>query len=181
MSFSLSDLNWDQLVQRLMRIARFDETVWEEIEYDESADMEAAAVVVIAAFLSAVGSAIAARGFIGTFILSLLSGVLISWLLWSAVTMFVGTRLFDAETDFREMARVLGYANAPMALGILNAIPCLGVLIGLIAMVLSLVIGFLATREALDLDTGKTIITIVIGWVIVLVVTMLISVGGFLL
>ncbi len=181
MSFSLSDLNWDQIVQRLMRIFRFDETVWEEIEHDELADMEAAAVVVIAAFLSAVGSGIASRGFIGVFILSLLTGVLISWLLWSFVTMFVGTRLFDAETDFREMARVLGYANAPMALGILSAIPCLGALIGLIAMVLSLVIGFLATREALDLPTGETIITIVIGWVIVFVVTMLIGMGGFLL
>lgn len=181
MSFSLEDLNWDQIMQRLMRIARFDETVWEEIEHDEGADMEAAAVVIIAAFLSALGSGIASRGFIGVFVLSLLSVVLISWLLWSAVTMFVGTRLFDAETDFREMARMLGYATAPAALGLLGAIPCLGAIIGLIASLLSLVIGFLAIREALDLETGETIITIVIGWVVVFIVTLLISMGGFLL
>lgn len=178
---SLSDVNWGQIMQRLMRIASFDQTVWEEIELDERADMEAAVVVVVAAFLSALGSGIASRGFIGAFVLTFLSVVLVSWLLWSFVTMFVGTRLFDAETDFREMARMLGYATAPAALGLLSAIPCLGALIGLIASLLSLIIGFLAIREALDLETGETIITIVIGWVVVFLVTMVIGVGGFLL
>ncbi|MEA3407655.1 MAG: YIP1 family protein [Chloroflexota bacterium] len=179
---SVSELNWNQIVQRLLRIAKFDQTVWPEIEHDERADVEAAVVVLVSSFLSALGSGIATRrGFIGPFILQFLSGILLSWLLWSFVTMFVGTRLFDAETNFREMARMLGYANAPAALGILSAIRCLGLLIGLITLALSLVIGFLATREALDLETGETLITIVIGWVIVFVVTLLFGMGGVLL
>ncbi|MFO7916831.1 MAG: YIP1 family protein [Anaerolineae bacterium] len=180
MSFSLEDLNWDQIMQRLMRIARFDETVWEEIEYDEEAETEAAAVVVVAALLAALGAAIASAS-VGVFILQFLSVILVSWLLWSAVTMLVGTQLFEAQTDFREMIRMLGYANAPRALGLLSPIPCLGALIGLIGALLSLVIGFLAIREALDLDTGKTIITILIGWVIVFIVSVFIGVGGLFL
>ena len=178
---SLSDLNANQIVERLMRIARFDETVWPEIEQDESADMEAAVVVLVSSFLAALGSGIAGRGFIGAFVIRFLTGTLLSWLLWSFLTMFIGTRLFDAETDFREMARMLGYANAPTALGLLSAIPCLGLIIGLIAWVLSLVIGFLAAREALDLETGETIITLVVGWIIVFIVTLLLGAGGFLL
>ena len=178
---SLSDLNWDQIVQRLMRIARFDESVWVEIEEDERADLEAAVVVLASSFLAALGSGITSPGFIGAFVVRFLTGTLLSWLLWSFLTMFIGTRLFEAETDFREMARMLGYANAPTALNILSVIPCLGILIGLIAWILSLVIGFLAIREALDLETGETIITIVVGWIIVFIVTLLFGVGGFAL
>lgn len=180
MSFSLEDLNWDQIMQRLMRIIQFDEDVWEEIEYDEEAETEAAAVVVIAALLSALGAAIA-RASVGVFILQLLSVIAVSWLLWSAVTMLVGTQLFDAQTDFREMIRMLGYANAPLALGILSPIPCLGAIIGLVGSLLALVLGFLALRQALALDTGKTIITIIIGWFIVFIVSVFIGIGGIFL
>ena len=170
-------LDWNKMVDRLMRIIKFDATVWAEIEHDENATAEAAVVVVAAAILSALGAGIRGGGVQG-FIVSLLVGTLLNWLLWSLVTMFIGTRLFGGESDFWEMARCLGYANAPAALGIFGAIPCLGALVGLVAWVLSLVLGFFATREALDLPTDKTIITIVIGWVVVLIIYLLL--GGMI-
>ena len=89
--------------------------------------------------------------------------------------MFVGTRLFGGQATFWEMARCLGYATAPSALGILGVIPCVGFLVGIVAWILSLVIGFYATREALDLPTDKTIITVIIGWVVVLVVNLILA------
>ena len=162
----------NQIIQRLVRIARFDMSVYEEIEHDENANVEAAVVVLVAAFLSALGAAVGGAGF-GGFVSRFLVGVLLNWLLWSYVTMFIGTRLFGGEASFWEMARTLGYANAPAALGILGAIACIGWLIGIAAWVLSLVIGFFAVREALDLPTDKAIITIVIGWVVMLVVNIL--------
>jgi hypothetical protein len=168
---------WEKISQRVIRMVKFDNTVYKDIEADEAANSEALAIVIVACLLSAVGSGVASleagAGF-GGFLRSFLGGAiirpLIGWLLWSWVTMFVGTRLYKADTNFWEMARCLGYANAPVALGILAVIPCLGWLVALAAWILSLVFGFLAAREALDLTTEKTIITIAIGWVVVFVI-----------
>ncbi|MFH1085755.1 MAG: Yip1 family protein [Chloroflexota bacterium] len=167
-----------QIIGRLMRIARFDHTGWAEIEKDEAANKEAAVVVVGAALLSFIGSLIASlisgTG-VGAAFIGLVLGVVLSWLAWSWITMFVGTKLFQADTNFWEMARCIGYANAPQALGLLAFIPCVGALVGIATLILSLVIAFFAIREALDLPTDKTILTIVIGWVIVFVISLVIS------
>jgi len=172
----------ERMIARIVRVVKLDATVYEEIEHDESANVEAAIIVGVASVLSALGSAIAVwvaggrfGAGIGSFFIRLILGVGLNWLLWSYVTMLVGTKLFGGEATFFEMARTLGYANAPMVLGILAAIPCLGPIVGIVAWVLSLVAGFFAVREALDLPTDKTIITIVIGWVIVLAVSMVLS------
>jgi hypothetical protein len=45
----------------------------------------------------------------------------------------------------------------------------------LIGAIWALVAGFIAVREALDLDTGKTLITVLIGWAIIFAITVLIG------
>jgi len=163
-----------KMIERIVRVVKLDHTVWGEIEADEAANTEAVAIVVVAYLLSALGSALAVWLYggsfgtgLGTFFLQLIVGVLLSWLLWAYVTMLVGTKLFGGQATFWEMGRTLGYASAPAAVGILAAIPCLGPIIGLVAGLLSLVLGFFAIREALDLPTDKSIFTILISWVIV--------------
>ncbi|MCD6520807.1 MAG: YIP1 family protein [Anaerolineae bacterium] len=167
-------VNLNQIIQRLIRVIKFDTTVYKEIEHDENATVEAAIVVVGAYLLSAIGSAIGARSFL-SFIVVLISGVLLNWLLWSLIIMFVGTRLFKGEATFWEVARTIGYANIPAALGILSLIPYVGILVNIVVLVLSLVMGFFAIREALDLPTDKTIITIIIGWVVIFVINLVLS------
>ena len=171
-----------KMMGRIVRVVKLDATVYEEIEHDESANVEAAIIVAVASLLTALGSAIGVwttggrfGAGIGSFFISLILGVALNWLLWSYVTMLVGTKLFGGEATFSEMARTLGYANAPRVLGILGAFTCLGAVIGIVAWVLSLIAGFFAVREALDLPTDKSIITIIIGWVIVLIVTVVLG------
>jgi hypothetical protein len=168
----------EKMFQRLLRMAKFDLTVYEEIENDENANVEALIIVVVSALLAALGSTIQAKASFGIFALHLVSNVLLRWLLWAYVAYFVGTRFFEGQTDFWEMARTLGYANAPMALGVLSIIPipCTGWLVGLATWVLSIIIGFIAIREALDLPTDKTIITVVISGVIVFVIQLLLNI-----
>lgn len=165
---------FDQIVQRITRLAKMDFTVFTELEQDQNANNEAMVVVGVTAFLAALGSLIAGGGILG-FLAQILSIFLFGWLLWSFVTMFVGTRLFAGEADFWEMARTLSYALIPLALGLLSFIPCLGAFIGLIGWLLSLVLGFLAIREALDLPTDKALLTILIGWVIVFVIQIILG------
>ena len=163
-----------RIIERIVRIIKLDTKVYPEIAHDERATTEAAIVVVVAALFAAIGNAVGAQS-IGRFFVSLITGVLISWLLWSYVTMFIGTRLFQGQATFWEMARTLGYANAPMILGILAVFGCVGGVIGIVAAVLSLIAGFFAVRETLELTTEKAIITILVGWVILIVVSLIVN------
>ncbi len=166
---------FNKIVQRFTSMARKDMTVFQGIRDDPEANTEAAIIVAVSAFLAALGAAVWSGSFVGTFLVRLIAGVLLNWLLWSYVTMLVATRLYGAETDFWPIARVLGYANAPMALAILGLIPCLGAFIASIAWILALLLAFFAVRESLRLTTEQTIITLAIGWVIVLLVSLVLS------
>lgn len=171
----------DKIVQRVLRIIKLDFTVFQEIEHDENANTEAAIIVAVASLLSAIGSGVSGGSF-WIFLVTLVFGVALNWLLWSYIAMLVGTRLFKGEATFWEVARTLGYANAPRVLGLLAVIPCVGAIAALVGAILALVAGFFAMREALDLTTERTLITILISWVIVVVVNivigLVIGVGG---
>lgn len=159
----------DQMVARLTRMARFDHSVYREIATDDDATLEAVLIVIVTAFLSAIGAGIAGRSFL-SFILTLFFRVPLAWLIWSASVYLIGTQLLGGQGTFMGMLRVLGYTTAPQILGILVVIPCLGWIAGLAAWVLSLVLAFFAIRETLELTTEKTILTILLGWVISLVI-----------
>ena len=171
------------MFDRVMRVIKLDKTVYAEVEADQTATSQAATVVAIVAVISAIGGGIGALvsygdqgfvGVIGAFLIALLSSF-IGWLVWSAVTYFVGTSLFGGEADLGEMLRVIGFAQAPQLLSFFSFIPCVGALISLAGALLSLYTGFLAIQEGLDLDTGKTIATIVLGWIAALVVNLIIG------
>ena len=73
------------------------------------------------------------------------------------------------------MMRVLGYANAPNLLGFFGFIPCVGWLIALIGWILSVIAGVIAVREAMEFDTTKAIITVVVSWVIQFILVLIIG------
>jgi hypothetical protein len=164
------------MVERITRVFRLDFTVFREVAEDQNAMTDAAIIVVVVTFLSALGSAVGAliggAGFGGVvvgFVAAWIFGILFNWILWSVVTYFIGTALFQGKTDVQEMMRVLGYANAPLLLGIFGIIPCLGWIASLAGWVLSLIAAVMAIREAMEFDTTKAIVTAVIGWIIVII------------
>lgn len=163
------------MIDRIVRAIRLDWTVFGEIARDRNALKEAAIIVAIVTFLSAVGTGIAARS-LGTFLGAWIAGILVGWIGWAIITFLVGTLLFKGETNVGEMLRVLGYANAPNLLGLLSFIPCIGWLFPLVGGLLALVAGVLAIREAMDFDTGNAIVTVIVGWLIVIAIQ-----GAFLL
>ena len=166
------------LVNRIIGVFKLDRQTFADIEHDQSALTEAAIVVAIVAFLSAIGTLFGAFvgdtgggsvlvSFIVTFILTF-----VNWVIWSAITYFVGTSLFGGEADLTEMMRVIGYAYAPQMLGI---IPCFGAIVGAIW---SLIASYFAIKEGLDLDDGKTIATVLIGWLVTIVIGFVLGILG---
>jgi hypothetical protein len=171
------------MFERVIRVFKLDRTVFAEVEHDETATTQAAIVVAIVAALSVVGTLLqllfnVVRGSspqLGATVLSVMVTFVvtfINWGVWSAVTYFVGTKLFNAEATLGEMLRVIGFAYAPRMLSI---IPCIG---GLVGAIWSLIASYFAVKEGLDLDDKGTIITIVIGWLVTIVIGIILGMLG---
>lgn len=167
----------ESMIQRMIRAARLDTTFYNEVEQDTSLNSEALTVVVIAAVASGIGaggSALIGGVGIGAAVVALAVGAImavVGYFIWAWLTQFIGTRLFGGVGDFGELRRTLGYAYAPNILGIFNVIPCVGAVITLVGSLWALVAGIIAVREALEFDTTKAVLTVIISWVIVFVIS----------
>ena len=167
------------LFERMMRAARLDVNLYEEVEADLSATSQAATVVAIVAVCQGIGSgltvAMAQDGGMGSAVTALVLGIVgafIGWVIWSYTTYWIGTSLFGGTATPGEMLRTLGFAQTPGVLGILGFIPCLGGIAGLVGGIWVLVAGVIAIRQALDFTTGKAIMTAIVGWILLMVVTL---------
>lgn len=167
------------MLDRMVRAARLDASLYEEVEADTTATSQALTVVVLASLASGIGAAIdaaggAAAGTVG----GLIGGVLIElvgWVVWSYVMFFTGTRLFGGVATYGELLRTLGFAYSPGVLLILRFIPGVGGLLVLAVGIWRLATGFVALRQALDLDTGKTLLTILVGFISYIVVAAIVA------
>jgi hypothetical protein len=161
------------MFKRMLGVLKLNVANFEEIEKDPNATLQAAIIVILSALLTGAGSGLLA-GFTGgnglTRFIGTVVWAFISWFIWAAATWFVGTRLFKGQADLGEMLRVIGYAYTPLFLSI---IPCIG---GLIGGIWALAAGFIAVRQGLDLDDMKTLLTVAIGFAIVVVGNLIIGV-----
>src|SRR5215207_7499793 len=156
------------LLERMMRAARLDSQLFEEVEHDLNATSQAATVVGIVALCGGLGNGIAMAmgGNTGIAIAAFIGGIVmafISWVAWAYVTYFVGTSLFKGQATPGELLRTIGFAQTPGALNILAFVPFLGGIVGFVAGIWALVAGIIALRQALDISTGQAIITAIIG------------------
>jgi hypothetical protein len=169
-----------KMFNRVTRAAMLDVNLYEEVEADTSLNQEALIVVILVSVLSGIGGflQVVFQGDIGAALLALVVGVIlgvVSYYIWAYVTYFVGTNLFGGTADAGELLRVLGYASGPRVLGVLGFIPCVGGLAGLVGAIWALVAGVIAVREALDFDTTKAVLTVIIGWVIVFAISLVVG------
>lgn len=154
------------LVERAIAAAKLDAGAFEEVEADTTATGQAAVVVVAAAIAQAIAAYDSGIGHM----IGALCGALIGWGIWSVLTYFIGVKLFNGTATIGEMARTLGFAQAPGVLYIVGIIPVLGWLATIVIAVWILIAGIIAIRQALDVSTGKAILTAVIGWVVMVVI-----------
>jgi len=164
------------IVDRMMRAAKLEVPLYEEVEADTTATSQALTVVVIVALATGIGQALAASfsnqgttGLIGGLISGIISALL-GWAVWSYVVYFVGTRVFGGTATYGELLRTLGFAQSPGVLHVLRFIPVVGGLVALVVFVWTLVTSFIGVRQALDLDNTKTVFTILLGLVALIVV-----------
>lgn len=173
-------MDFTAMINRVVRAAMLDVNLYEEVEANTSLTQEALMVVILVSIASGIGSFLVGviGGDIGAAVIGLIFGVVggvLGYYIWAYITYFVGANLFGGTADVGELLRTLGYASGPRVLGVLAFIPCLGPLAGLIGAIWALVAGVVAVRQALDFDTTKAILTVIIGWVIVLIISIVVG------
>jgi hypothetical protein len=152
--------------ERMIGAATLNVPTYEEVEHDTTATGQAAGVVALVAVAGAIGSI----GAGGAGVVGALISAFVGWLIWSAVTLVIGTKVFDGTADMGEMLRTLGFAQSVGVLRVLGIVPVLGWLVQLVAGIWMLVCGVVAVRQALDFTTGKAIGTVLLGWVCYVVI-----------
>lgn len=159
---------------RALRAARLDATLFEEVEDDPQATVQAAGVVVLAAV--AAGAGAGARG-LGELLLGTV-GALVSWYVWAYLAYWIGTRLLPEPTTratHGELLRTVGFASVPGVLRVLGVFAPLRGLVFLVAGLWMLTATVIAVRQALDYrSTWRAAGVSVIGWAIQVVLLMLI-------
>ena len=174
------------LMDRIIKAFTFKREVYAEVEHDTSFTGTAWTLVVVIAFLNSLGSYAVAESTTGWIVGSLVGTVVtvIGFAVGAWVIAWLGKAMFQAEVSFDEMVRTLGLAyvwNGVGVLGVLGAfvpfLACILAPLSCLAAIMGLASWFVATQEALDLDTGSTAITVIVGWV----VTFIISAGAGLI
>lgn len=161
------------MLDRIMGVLMLKAPVYKEIAEDKSATTTAAIIVVVMAVITGViGGVIYSMTGTGSaigFIVRTIVTALISWVIGGWVIAFVSKTFFGGKTDTGEMLRVFGFTQIFQIIGI---VPCLGTIV---ALVLSLIAAVIGIREASEFDTTKAILTAVVAFVVLIIVSFVIT------
>lgn len=155
------------MVGRMIGAATLDVATYEAVEHDTTATTQAGLIIVMAAVAQGIASPYS--GVIYGIISSL-----IGWFAMAGLVYFIGTRLFKGTATWGELLRTLGFAASPGFLYIFGIIPLLGTIVALVVSIWVLVCVVVAIRQALDVSTGKAILSGLLGMIAWNVITAII-------
>lgn len=168
------------LKDRMIRAAKLDVNLYEEVEADRDSMGQAMTVVILSSLAAGIGS-ISSGGvsgiFWGTF------AALAGWFIWAFLTYFIGTRILpepQTRADVGELLRTTGFSSSPGVLRVFGVVPVLGGLVFFVTAIWMLVAMVIAVRQALDYkSTGRAVGVCVLGWIVqVVVLLLLFSIAG---
>ncbi len=166
------------LTDRMLRAARLEPQLYEEVEADTTAMRDALTVVVLSSLAAGIGG--------GGGFSSVVMGTVVSiggWYVWAYLTYLIGTRILpepQTQADHGELLRTLGFANAPGVIRALGIIPGLRALSFVVAAFWMLAATVVAVRQALDYtSTLRAVGVCAIGWAIyIAVMTLLLGISS---
>lgn len=161
---------WDRVVAAVT----LKPEVYREVGADQSATGQAALVVVGAALISGLGTIFIGDFGIGGWIVGAIFAIIV-FAIWVGILWLIA-KLFDGQADYMSLFRGLGFAYAPVSLGI---IPILG---GFVGGIWALVAAIVGVREIEGFTTGKAAAVVLIPVAVLFVLGLLVAaVAGFAL
>ena len=152
---------------RIIRAAKLDINLYEEVEADKGATGQAMKVVIFSSIAAGIGT-ISTNG-LGGIVFGTIAA-LIGWYAWAYITYFIGTKLLpepQTEADHSELLRTIGFASSPGLIRVFGIIPGLTGIVFSVASMWMLAAMVIAVRQALDYSgTLRAIGVCIIGWII---------------
>ena len=154
-------------LNRMLRAAKLEVNLYEEVEADRGAMRQAMGVVILSSLANGLGT-IGRAGMLGILIGTI--SALIGWYIWAYLTYFIGTRFLpepQTRADHGELLRTIGFSSSPGLIRILAIFPPLEAIVLTVASIWMLVAMVIAVRQALDYrSTLRALAVCGIGWII---------------
>lgn len=169
------------LKDRIIRAAKLDVRLYEEVEADKEAMGQAMGVVVLSSLAAGIG--MLPEVGVGAIVLGAISALL-GWYIWAYITYFVGTKLLpqpQTKADPGELLRTIRFSSSPGIVRVFGVIPGVRGFIFLVASIWMLIAMVVAVKQALDYSSiGRAVGVCIIGWVIqsIIVVALLYLLPG---
>ena len=164
------------LKDRMIRAAKLDIHLYEEVEADRDSMGQAMTVVILSSLAAGIGT-ISSGGVSGIFWGTI--AALAGWFIWAFLTYFIGTRILpepQTRADVGELLRTTGFSSSPGVLRVFGVVPVLGGLIFIVTAIWMLVAMVIAVRQALDYkSTGRAVGVCMLGWIVQIVVILLLA------
>ena len=153
-------------LNRIYRAIKIDADLYEEVEKDKSATLQAGLVVVLSSLAAGVGAInLGASNFLLAPIMSL-----ISWYVWAYIIYFVGVKLFpekNTKTNHGELLRTIGFSSAPGIIRVFGVTPDLMTVTFIGSAFWMLACMVVGVRSALDYKSlGRAFGVVVVAWLI---------------
>ena len=151
---------------RVFRAIKIDIDLYEEVEADKTATVQAGIVVVLSSLAAGVGAI--HLGASNLLLAPLLS--LVSWYVWAYIIYIVGVKMFpdpQTKSNHGELLRTIGFSSAPVLIRVFGFTPELMSITFIGAGIWMLVAMVVAVRQALDYQsTWRAIGVVVIGFLV---------------
>jgi hypothetical protein len=156
-------------LNRMTGAALLNPAIYEEVEADRTATVQAMAVVALSSLAAGVG----AMGPEGLRITALAGISLLAfavWAIWALLTLQIGARIFPSprtEADMGQLLRTIGFATAPGMLRVTGLIPGTAPVVFAITAIWMLMAMIVAVKQALDYtSTARAFGVCALGWVL---------------
>jgi hypothetical protein len=166
-------------LQRLIGAAALDTAIYEEVEADGNATMQACATVVLSSLAAGVGAGGFGSGTVATQIAFISTIALLAWASWALITFEIGVRLMpqpQTRSNVGELLRTIGFATAPGCLRVLGVLPGVTIPVFAVTALWMLATMVVAVRQALDYQsTARAVAVCGLGWVLVITVVIVLG------
>ena len=159
---------------RVFRAIKIDVDLYEEVERDKSATLQAGLVVVLSSMAAGVGALqLGASNFLIAPVLSL-----ISWYVWAYIIYFVGVKLFpdkNTKSDHGELLRTIGFSSAPGLIRVFGITPDLMTVTFIGSAFWMLACMVVGVRAALDYTSlWRALGVVIVSWIFQAILLLLI-------
>jgi hypothetical protein len=157
----------NSFLQRFIGALSLDSAIYEEVEADTSATVQAFFVVVMSSLAAGIGARPLGTNSVSSVVFITIIA-LIAWAAWALLTFEIGGRLMPdrgTSVDIGQLLRTIGFASAPGVLRVFGIIPSAAAPTFAVTALWMLAAMVVAVRQALDYEsTTRAVVVCLVGW-----------------